>query len=91
MPGRAHASVNGVAWAGDLASLPAVDRIARRRGPAYSAATWAALLLLGLSLSARAQTDGVAVVRPDGTSVTMSAESTGPNSVIRLMATAGPK
>jgi hypothetical protein len=40
-----RAVVNGVAWAGDLASLPAVDRIARRRGPASSAATWAALLL----------------------------------------------
>jgi hypothetical protein len=40
-----RAVVNGVAWAGDLASLPAVDRIARRRGPSSSAATWAALLL----------------------------------------------
>ncbi len=35
---------------------------------------WAALLALGLCLSARAQTDGVAVVRPDGTSVALSAE-----------------
>jgi hypothetical protein len=40
-----RAVVNGVAWAGDLASLPAVDRIARRRSPASGAATWAALLL----------------------------------------------
>ena len=36
---------------------------------------WAGLLVLGLSLSARAQTDGIAVVRPDGTSVILSAES----------------
>jgi hypothetical protein len=35
---------------------------------------WAALLALGLCLTARAQTDGVAVVRPDGTSVALSAE-----------------
>jgi hypothetical protein len=36
--------------------------------------TWAALLVLGLSLSVRAQTDAVTVVRPDGTSVALSAE-----------------
>jgi hypothetical protein len=37
--------VDGLAWAGDLGSLAAIDRIARRRGPATLAAKWDALLL----------------------------------------------
>jgi hypothetical protein len=36
--------------------------------------TCAALLVLGLSLSVQAQTDGVTVVRPDGTAVALSTE-----------------
>jgi len=39
-------------------------------------ARWASTLLLvvGLTVSARAQTDGVVIVRPDGTSVVLSTE-----------------
>src|SRR5262249_51745518 len=37
--------VRGLAWSDDVKSLPTIDRIARRKGPAASAASWAALLL----------------------------------------------
>src|SRR5262249_19727008 len=61
-----RAVVNGLAWAGDLPSLPAIARIARRRGPASSAATWAAVLLrFRYGKSGGALAAGARLLRPD--------------------------